>query len=405
MNESSRHDRVRALQWRGESLALLDQRRLPRAQEWIHCDDAVAVAQAIRELAVRGAPAIGIAAAYGVVLAVQRAGSATAAGVRDGVAALRASRPTAVNLFWALDRMQRAIDTGADAAALDREARAIEAEDLAANRRMGALGAGLIAPGSGVLTHCNTGSLATAGYGTALGVIRAGVAQGRIARVFHTETRPWLQGARLTAWELREDGIPARLVADGDMFAAISDGRAEVVTDHIDHFDRTGIVLKSGRRIDADIVVTATGLQLQALGGVRISLDGSEIRPQNRFIYKAHLLEEVPNLVWCVGYTNASWTLRADITARATAKLIEYMNSRGYTHAYPHVTDKQVPEKLAWDIQAGYVLRNLHVFPKSGTRRPWNVRQNYFADAIDYNFIDKIEEDMTFGRAPASIGL
>lgn len=195
------------------------------------------------------------------------------------------------------------------------------------------------------------------------------------------------------------------LVADGDMFAAISDGRAEVVTDHIDHFDRSGIVLKSGRRIDADIVVTATGLQLQALGGVRISLDGSEIRPQNRFIYKAHLLEEVPNLVWCVGYTNASWTLRADITARATAKLIEYMNSRGYTHAYPHVTDKQMPEKLAWDIQAGYVLRNLHVFPKSGTRRPWNVRQNYFADAIDYNFIDKIEEDMTFGRAPASIGL
>jgi len=215
MNESSRHDRVRALQWRGESPALLDQRRLPLAQEWIHCDDAVAVAQAIRELAVRGAPAIGIAAAYGVVLAVQRAGSATAAGVRDGVAALRASRPTAVNLFWALDRMQRAIDTGADAAALDREARAIEAEDLAANRRMGALGAGLIAPGSGVLTHCNTGSLATAGYGTALGVIRAGVAQGRIARVFHTETRPWLQGARLTAWELREDGIPARMVADG----------------------------------------------------------------------------------------------------------------------------------------------------------------------------------------------
>ena len=195
------------------------------------------------------------------------------------------------------------------------------------------------------------------------------------------------------------------LVADGDMFAAISDGRAEVITNHIDHFDETGIVLKSGRRIDADIVVTATGLQLQALGGVRISLDGLEIRPQDRFIYKAHLLEEVPNLVWCVGYTNASWTLRADITARAAAKLMEYMNSRGYTHAYPRVPDKRMPEKLAWDIQAGYVLRNLHVFPKSGTRRPWNVRQNYFADAVDYNVFDEIEEDMTFGRAPASIGL
>ena len=195
------------------------------------------------------------------------------------------------------------------------------------------------------------------------------------------------------------------LVADGDMFAAISDGRAEVITDHIDHFDEAGIVLKSGHHIDADIVVTATGLQLQSLGGVRISLDGLEIRPQDRFIYKAHLLEEVPNLVWCVGYTNASWTLRADITARATAKLIEYMNLRGYTHAYPRVPDTAMPEKLAWDIQAGYVLRNLHVFPKSGTRRPWNVRQNYFADAIDYNFIDTVEEDMTFGRTAETLVL
>jgi methylthioribose-1-phosphate isomerase len=214
MNELSRHDHVRALQWRGDSLALLDQRKLPREQAWIDCDDAGAVARGIRDLVVRGAPAIGIAAAYGVVLAVQRAGHAAADGVRADLAALRASRPTAVNLFWALDRMQRAIAGGADAAALEREARAIESDDLAANRRMGALGAALIAPGSGVLTHCNTGSLATAGYGTALGVIRAGVDQGRIARVFHTETRPWLQGARLTAWELHEDGIAARMVAD-----------------------------------------------------------------------------------------------------------------------------------------------------------------------------------------------
>jgi len=195
------------------------------------------------------------------------------------------------------------------------------------------------------------------------------------------------------------------LVADGDMFAAISAGRAEVVTDNIDHCDESGIVLKSGQRVDADIIVTATGLQLQSLGGVRISLDGKEIQPQERFIYKAHLLEGVPNLVWCVGYTNASWTLRADITARATAKLIEYMNSRGYTHAYPRVPDNEMPEKLVWDIQAGYVLRNLHVFPKSGTRRPWNVRQNYFADAIDYNFVDRVDEDMVFGRAADTAGL
>lgn len=188
------------------------------------------------------------------------------------------------------------------------------------------------------------------------------------------------------------------LIPDADLYTAISDGRAEVVTDHIDHFDATGIALKSGAHLDADVVVTATGLQLQALGGARISLDGTEIKPQERFVYKAHMLEDVPNLFWCVGYTNASWTLRADMTARATAKLLAHMRTRGYTHAYPHLGGEPMPEKPAWDIQAGYVQRALHALPKSGTRRPWNVRQNYFADALDYRF-DRIEEAMVFGRA------
>lgn len=211
-----RYDRVRALRWQGDRLDLLDQRILPRQVAWLSYADAAGVAQAIRELVVRGAPAIGVAAAYGVVLAARaRGGVPSRAALADDLAVLRASRPTAVNLFWALDRMGRALDAGATLESLDAEARAIEAEDLAANRRMGALGAALIAPGSGVLTHCNTGSLATAGFGTALGVIRTGVAQGRIARVFNTETRPWLQGARLTSWELLTDGIPAKLIADG----------------------------------------------------------------------------------------------------------------------------------------------------------------------------------------------
>lgn len=188
------------------------------------------------------------------------------------------------------------------------------------------------------------------------------------------------------------------LIPDADLYEAISDGRAEVVTDHIDHFDATGIALKSGAHLDADVVVTATGLQLQALGGARISLDGTEIKPPERFVYKAHMLEDVPNLFWCVGYTNASWTLRADMTARATAKLLAHMRTRGYTHAYPHLGGEPMPEKPAWDIQAGYVQRALHALPKSGTRRPWNVRQNYFADALDYRF-DRIEEAMVFGRA------
>ena len=204
-----RYDRIRAVQWRGDHLRLLDQRLLPREERWIDCRDAAEVTQAIRDLAVRGAPAIGIAAAWGVALAARQG-----APLEPALAQLRAARPTAVNLMWALDRMKARIATGADAAALEREAQAIQDEDLAANRHMGELGAGLIAPHSGVLTHCNTGSLATAGFGTALGVIRAGVSAGRIDRVYAGETRPWQQGARLTMWELVRDGIPAHLIAD-----------------------------------------------------------------------------------------------------------------------------------------------------------------------------------------------
>jgi cation diffusion facilitator CzcD-associated flavoprotein CzcO len=198
---------------------------------------------------------------------------------------------------------------------------------------------------------------------------------------------------RYNPWDQRVCLIP-----DADLYAAISAGRAEVVTDHVDHFDATGIALESGAHLDADIVVTATGLQLQALGGATICLDGVEVDHRDRFVYKAHMLEDVPNLFWCVGYTNASWTLRADITARATAKLLAHMASHGYTHAYPHRGDEPMDVKPSWDIQANYVKRSGHALPKSGTRRPWNVRQNYFADAIDYRF-DRIDEAMVFGRA------
>ncbi|MBU6198339.1 MAG: S-methyl-5-thioribose-1-phosphate isomerase [Xanthomonadaceae bacterium] len=203
------HDTIRAVAWDAGILRLLDQRRLPFIETYLQCRCADDVAVAIRDLAVRGAPAIGIAAAWGVVLAARRGETFAAA-----IATLRAARPTAVNLQWALDRMHTRVAEGADADMLEREAQAIQAEDLAANRRMGELGAALLAPGSGVLTHCNTGSLATAGFGTALGVIRAGFACGKIVHVYAGETRPWLQGARLTMWELQRDGIPATLIAD-----------------------------------------------------------------------------------------------------------------------------------------------------------------------------------------------
>jgi methylthioribose-1-phosphate isomerase len=216
----ARYDRIRPILWTGDALQLLDQRKLPFVVEHLDCTTSDEVAAAIHALAVRGAPAIGIAAAWGAVLAgreVEAADGAEAAPkIEPALQRLNAARPTAVNLAWALARMRRALrPAGADwQAVLEREAEAIATEDLAANRHMGELGAALIAEGSGVLTHCNTGSLATAGFGTALGVIRAGVAQGRIGKVFADETRPWQQGARLTVWELQQDGIDATLIAD-----------------------------------------------------------------------------------------------------------------------------------------------------------------------------------------------
>lgn len=232
---STEHDTIRAVQWRDDRLRLLDQRRLPFEEAWIDCRDAEEVAQAIRDLVVRGAPAIGISAAWGVVLATQAGDDVHAA-----LAILRATRPTAVNLMAALDRMRSRVASGANAAELAREAQAIQDEDLTANRMMGAMGAALIAPGSGVLTHCNTGSLATAGFGTALGVIRAGVASGNIARVYAGETRPWLQGARLTMWELQRDGISATLIADSAASHLMKSGQVQWVVVGADRIAANG---------------------------------------------------------------------------------------------------------------------------------------------------------------------
>ncbi|MGQ0800949.1 MAG: S-methyl-5-thioribose-1-phosphate isomerase [Pseudomarimonas sp.] len=231
----ARYDRVRAVSWRDDALLLLDQRKLPFVQEEIRCETAAAVAQAIRDLVVRGAPAIGIAAAWGVVLASQcvvaNVGEEARKSLSATLAELNGARPTAVNLAWALRRMSLCLSrSGQDwREQLLAEAQAIETEDLAANHRMGGSGAALIAPGSAVLTHCNTGSLATAGFGTALGVIRAGVAEGRIDKVFAGETRPWLQGARLTLWELMQDGIDVTLIADSAAAHLMASGKLQWV--------------------------------------------------------------------------------------------------------------------------------------------------------------------------------
>lgn len=230
-----RYDHIRPIRWVGDALELLDQRVLPFTVAHEICRTSDEVAAAIHALTVRGAPAIGIAAAWGVVLAAQQVSANTAAEalskLEPALQRLNAARPTAVNLAWALARMRTVLARAPQAwlDVLTQEAHAIETEDLAANRAMGRAGAALIAQGSGVLTHCNTGSLATAGFGTALGVIRAGVAEGRITRVFATETRPWNQGARLTVWELQQDGIAPTLIADSAASHLMKTGQVQWV--------------------------------------------------------------------------------------------------------------------------------------------------------------------------------
>jgi len=212
---------IQAVQWRDDRLVLLDQRLLPVDEIYLEYDTAAATADAIRDMVVRGAPAIGITAAYAVVLAARAAWAQAGSGWREAIAAdivrLGEARPTAVNLHWALARMGEHFPgiEGDPEAALLEEARCIHRQDIAANRRMGELGTALITPASRVLTHCNAGALATGGYGTALGVIRSAWSEGRLAAVYADETRPWLQGARLTVWELLHDRIPVRLLADG----------------------------------------------------------------------------------------------------------------------------------------------------------------------------------------------
>ena len=230
---------VETLRWRGARLELLDQRRLPARVEFVACASAREVADAIRAMVIRGAPAIGCAAACGIALEASRlkdaAPAAFASGMDQAFVALAAARPTAVNLFWALERMRVTIKAAggarpADIAArlLD-EAQRIVAEDVAANRTMGAHGAALLADRARVFTHCNAGALATAGHGTALGVIRSAVAAGKRVSVIVDETRPFLQGARLTAWELQQDGIPVTLVTDGMSGHLMSRGEIDAV--------------------------------------------------------------------------------------------------------------------------------------------------------------------------------
>jgi methylthioribose-1-phosphate isomerase len=214
------------IDWQDDAIVMVDQRKLPGQELYVRCRTAQEVARAIRTMVIRGAPAIGVAAAMGIALGMRKS---TARGTRQFTVdfqkicdMMASTRPTAVNLFWAIDRMKAAFAEAAQAGAsteeiadrLEREARTIHDEDVAACRSMGGFGAAIVPDGARVLTHCNAGALATAGYGSALGVIRAAVEQGKKIAVIADETRPFLQGARLTAWELVREGISTTVITE-----------------------------------------------------------------------------------------------------------------------------------------------------------------------------------------------
>lgn len=243
---------VRTLYWDGKQIAMIDQRILPSRIEYICCGSAQSVADAIRNMVVRGAPAIGVAAAYGVALEAIRLSDETppvfSQKMNDGITALAASRPTAVNLFWALDRMKKHWAAHQDsplpelADILLQEAHRILEEDIRTNRMMGQYGAALLKDGDRVLTHCNAGALATAGHGTALGVFRSAVEAGKHIAVFADETRPFLQGARLTAWEMVQENIPVTLITDNMSGHLMSRGEIDAVVVGTDRVAANGDV-------------------------------------------------------------------------------------------------------------------------------------------------------------------
>ncbi|MNS30503.1 Methylthioribose-1-phosphate isomerase [compost metagenome] len=240
---------MKTMTWRGDRLELIDQTRLPHEVAILACRDAADVARAIKDMVVRGAPAIGVAAAYGVALGAlglkDLPRDAFLPRLRELSALIGSSRPTAVNLFWALERMRRVAestpgDGAAIAHALVREADAMHDEDIATNRAIGAFGEPVIKDGANVLTHCNAGALATVDYGTALGVIRAAHDAGKRLHVWVDETRPYMQGARLTAWELQDAGIPATLIADNMAGHFMARGQVDVVVTGADRIAANG---------------------------------------------------------------------------------------------------------------------------------------------------------------------
>lgn len=283
---------VNALEWTGKSLKVLDQRLLPEKVNFDEYTDAKGVYEAIKSMRVRGAPAIGIAAAYGVALSVMEhyseADSSWKNKVSEDIQNLSASRPTAVNLFWALDAMQHALNKQVDNPIVNitELAKQIHTEDIQANLTMGELGADLLTDAGAVMTHCNAGALATGGYGTALGVIRSAYKRG-LAKVYAGETRPWLQGARLTVWELAQDGIESTLIADSAAAWLMKSGKLDWIIVGADRIAANGDVANKIGTYSLAVLAKQHGVKLMVVAPVSTidfameSGEGIEIEQRN----------------------------------------------------------------------------------------------------------------------------
>jgi methylthioribose-1-phosphate isomerase len=279
-----------------DTVVMIDQRKLPAQEIYVTCKTAAEVARAIKTMVIRGAPAIGVAAALGIALGMRRS---TATGTQKFAAdfyktceLMAGTRPTAVNLFWAIERMKRSFAAGASAGEsveqlkdrLDREADLIHDEDVASCRAMGAYGAEVVPADAHILTHCNAGALATAGYGTALGVIRGAVEAGKQVAVFADETRPFLQGARLTAWELVRDGIPTTVITDNMSGSLMRQGKVNFVVVGADRIAANGdtankigtysvAVLAREHQIPFYVAAPLSTIDLQTPDGSRIPIE------------------------------------------------------------------------------------------------------------------------------------
>lgn len=301
-----------AFEWQGDKLLILDQRKLPWEETYIVCHDHEEVGRAIKDMVVRGAPAIGVVAAFGVVLGIMKSNEdyRLAMSFEAIISVLTRTRPTARNLFWALERMRaafRAVEKFGKETVVKRlleEALTIEGEDVATNIKIGVNGAFLIPDGATVLTHCNAGELATAGYGTALGVIRQAAELGKKVRVISCETRPFLQGARLTCWELRRLNIPVTLITDNMAGWLMHRGEVQVVITGADRIARNGdtankigtyslAVLARENRIPFYIAAPFSTIDLTLATGAEIPI---EERPEDEVRRVADCLVTLPDI-------------------------------------------------------------------------------------------------------------